>query len=188
MRRWVCNADMPGLLVADEISIGTTFTSVAAARLCKVVTEKVVMGLPLSIIGGDTVEEWVMLAQNDFPGIDGEAREWYPLQTLNSGLHRMLEIQPTPPHRHPTLVSAHEPFLVVIMPSVAEMFKTVINEMTYGTELKLVNLLPDGNANFPHPDLNTSIDKPESRWNIHLVSYDTLSSRAKPSCNGQLSY
>jgi hypothetical protein len=100
----------------------------------------------------------------------------------------MLEIQPTPPHRHPTLVSAHEQFLVVIMPSVAEMLKTVINEMTHRTELKLVNLLPDRNANFPHPDLNTSIDKPESRWNIHLVSYDTLSSRAKPSRNGQLSY
>jgi len=28
----------------------------------------------------------------------------------------------------------------------------------------------------------------ENRWNIHLVPYDTLTSRAKPSSNGQLSH
>jgi len=40
--------------------------------LCKLVTEKVVMGLPLSILWGNTLEEWVILADNDFPGIVGE--------------------------------------------------------------------------------------------------------------------
>ena len=49
VRRWVWDADMPGALVADEMGLGKTFTSVAAAMLCKLVTEKVVMGLPLSI-------------------------------------------------------------------------------------------------------------------------------------------
>jgi hypothetical protein len=43
-------------------------------------------------------------------------------------------------------------------------------------------------VNLTHEDLNTSLDEPENRWNIHLVSYDTLTSRAKPSSNGQLSY
>jgi len=43
---------MPGALVADEMGLGKTFTSVAAAILCKLVTENVVMGLPLSIYGG----------------------------------------------------------------------------------------------------------------------------------------
>jgi len=33
--------------MADEISLGKTFTSVDAAIICKVLTEKVVMGLPL---------------------------------------------------------------------------------------------------------------------------------------------
>jgi len=74
------------------------------------------------------------------------------------------------------------------MPAVAETFKTVIDEMTHGTDFKLVNLLHAENANLPHEDLNTSIDKPENRWNIHLVSYDTITSRAKPPSNGQLSY
>jgi len=50
VRRWVWDADMPGALVADEMGLGKTFTLVAAAMLCKLVTEKVVMGLPLSIL------------------------------------------------------------------------------------------------------------------------------------------
>jgi len=57
VRRWVWEADMPGALVADEMGLGKTFTSVAAAMLCKLVTEKVVMGLPLSILWGNTLEE-----------------------------------------------------------------------------------------------------------------------------------
>jgi hypothetical protein len=107
VRSWVWDADMPGALVADEMGIGKTFTSVAAAKLCKLVTEKVVMVLPLSISWGNTLEEWVILAHNDFPGIVGEEREWYPLQRLNSVPRRLLEIQTTPPHGHLALISAH---------------------------------------------------------------------------------
>jgi len=58
--------------VADEMGLGKTFTSVAPAMLCKLVTETVVMGLPLSILWGNTLEEWVILAHNDFHGIVGE--------------------------------------------------------------------------------------------------------------------
>ena len=36
---------------------GKTFTSVAAVMLCELVTEKVVMGLQLSILWGNTLEE-----------------------------------------------------------------------------------------------------------------------------------
>jgi hypothetical protein len=57
VRRWVWDADMPGALVADEMGLEKTFTSVAAAMLCNWVTEKVVMGLPLSILLGNTLEE-----------------------------------------------------------------------------------------------------------------------------------
>jgi hypothetical protein len=101
---------------------------------------------------------------------------------------RLLEIQATPPHGHSALVLGLEPILVVTMPGVAQTFKTVIDKMTHGTDFKLVNLLHAENASLTHGNQNTSIDKPENRWNIHLVSYDTLTSRAKPSSNGQLSY
>jgi len=76
---------------------------------------------------------------------------------------------------------------MVTMPGVAESFKTTIDEKTHGTEFKLLNMLHAENANLTHEDLNTSIDEPEIGWNIHLVSYNTLTSRAKPSSNGQLS-
>jgi len=105
VRRWVWDTDMPGALVADEMGLGKTFTSVAAAMLCKLVTEKVVMGLPLSISWGNTLEEWVILADNDFPGIVSEQREWYPLQRLNSLPRRLLEIQRTPHQQQPQFPS-----------------------------------------------------------------------------------
>jgi hypothetical protein len=146
------------------------------------------MRLPLSIIWGNTDEEWVILRHNDIPGIVGEERECYPLQRLNSVPCRLLEIQTTPPHGHPAHISAHEPILLVTIPGVAETFKTVIDKMTHGTNFKLINLLYAENANLTHEDLNTSIDNSVNRWNFHLVSYDTLTSRAKPSSNGRLSH
>jgi hypothetical protein len=44
------------------------------------------------------------------------------------------------------------------------------------------------NANLTHKDLNTGTDMVEHWWNIHLVSFDTLTSRAKQWNNGQLCY
>jgi len=84
VRSWVWDADMPGALAADEMGLGKTFTAVATAMLCKLVTEKVVMGLPLSILWGNTLEQWVIVAHNDFPGIISEEQEWYPLQRSSS--------------------------------------------------------------------------------------------------------
>jgi len=42
-------------------------------------------------------------------------------------------------------------------------------------------------VNFTDKDLNTGIDKPKIWWNLHLVLYNTSTSRVKPSSNGQLS-
>jgi len=80
VRRLVWVSDLPGALVADEMGHGKTFTLVAAALRCKLPTEKVVMGLPLSIVWGNTIDKWVNMAPNDFPGIFTEEREWYPLR------------------------------------------------------------------------------------------------------------
>jgi len=65
------------------MGLGKTFTSVAAAIICKLLTEKVVIGLPLSIIWGNTLDQWVNMAWNGFPGIIGDKLEWYPLWTQN---------------------------------------------------------------------------------------------------------
>jgi hypothetical protein len=179
---------MPGALVADEMGLGKTFTSVAAAMICELLTEKVVIGLPLSILWVNTLAEWVNMVQNNFHKIIGDEREWYPLRRHNSVPRHLIEIQKTSPQRHPALTSALEPILVVTMPGVAEMFKSDINQMTFATDFILINLFHTENVNRTHEDLNTSLDEPENRWNIPLVSYDTLTSRAKPSSNGQLSH
>jgi len=60
--------------------------------------------------------------------------------------------------------------------------------MTHGTDFKLINLLHTNKGNITPKVLTTSIEKPGNRRNIHLVLYDTLTSRRTPSSNGQLSY
>jgi hypothetical protein len=74
------------------------------------------------------------------------------------------------------------------MSGVAASFKTVIDKMTHGIDYKLVNMLHAERMNLSHKDLNTSIAEPETQWNIHPVSYDNLTYRAKPSSNGRLSH
>ena len=170
------------------MGLAKTFTSVAAAMICTLLTGKVVMGLVLSILWGNTHHEWVNMVQNNFPRIICEEREWYPLRRHNSVPRHLMEILNTPPLGHPALTSALEPILVVTMPGVAETLKSVIDEMTFATDFEHINLLQVENANLTHKDLHTSLDEPNNRWNIHLVSYDTLTSRAKPSSNGQLSH
>jgi hypothetical protein len=127
----------------------------------------------------------VILVHNNFPGIVGEEQKWYLLQRLNSVRSRLLEMQSKPPQGHPALISVLEPILAAGMPRVAERFNCVIEEITHGTIFNRVNLLYAYNANLTHEDRNLSIDKPEYCWNILIVSSDTLSSRAKPSSNGQ---
>jgi hypothetical protein len=175
---------MPGAVVADEMGLGKTSTSVAAAMIYQLLTEKVVMGLPQSILWGNIIAEWVNMVRNNFPGIVGEEREWYLLQRLNSFACHLLEMQTTQPYGHPALISAPHPVLVVTTSGVAESFKTVIDEMTHGTDFKLVNLLHTENVNPTHEDLNISIDALENLRNINLGLYDSLTSRATPSTNG----
>jgi len=50
VRRWLWYTDNPEALVVDKMGLGKTFTWVAAVMFCKLVTGKVVMGLPLCIL------------------------------------------------------------------------------------------------------------------------------------------
>jgi hypothetical protein len=58
---------------------------------------------------------------------------------------------------HLVLAVSLEAINNVTMPGVAETLKNIINEMTYGTEVMLVNILPVGTANLTNDNLNTSI-------------------------------
>jgi hypothetical protein len=91
-----------------------------------------------------------------------DEQKWYPLWRQNSVLGHGSEIQSTPLLGHPALTSEFEPTLVVTRPAVAEMFKSVIDEMTCGTNFSLINLLLANHAIPTTQDPNRSIDEPEN--------------------------
>jgi len=74
---------MPGGLVADVMGLGKTFMSVAAAMMCKLLTKQVVMGLPLSMLWVNGIEQWVNTAQNASLGLsvkDGSKTPYASIQ------------------------------------------------------------------------------------------------------------
>jgi len=79
VQRCVWHSDIAEALVVDEMGLGTTFTCMAAAMICILLTEKVVVGLPLSILRGNTLNKWVNIAENSNPSSISTEREWYPL-------------------------------------------------------------------------------------------------------------
>jgi len=131
------------------------------------------MGLLLSILWRNTHEEWLNIVQKDYPGIISEEEEWYLLQSPNLVPCHLLEIQTTPLQGHPALTSPLEPILVVTMPEVAKIFNCVIDKMRYVTDSEVLNLLHAVNANIILENMMISSDKPENRWNIHRVTFDT---------------
>jgi len=102
---------------------------VAAAIICKLLTAKLVIELLLSILEGNTIEQGVNMAQNNYLGIIGEEYAWYSLRKLNSVSHSLFEIWTTPPQGHPVLTLKQ--ILVVTMPAVAESLNRVISEITW---------------------------------------------------------
>lgn len=71
---------MPKTLVADKMGHVKTYPSVAAAKICKLLTEKVVMGLPVLGLLGNILEDGMNIVRNNFPRLIGEGQEWDPLQ------------------------------------------------------------------------------------------------------------
>jgi hypothetical protein len=161
---------------------------VAAARICKLLTEQVVMGLPLSILWGNTFDEWVNLTEDDIPVVIGNERTSYLFRRNHSIPRHFSEIQSTPLQGHSAQPSAFEIILLVTTPGDAEMLKRAIDKMTDGTDFKLINMWHVDNANRTHYNLNASIDEPDNRWNIDHVPYTILTLRAKFSYHGQLSH
>jgi len=99
---------MPRVLVSYEICLSKICTAVATAMLCTVLTVKVVGELMVIILWGNTLDGWVNMAQNGWPGIIRSEQVWYPLQRLNFVHCHLLEILATPPEGHPAWRSALE--------------------------------------------------------------------------------
>ncbi|KAF8520710.1 hypothetical protein BDD12DRAFT_811081 [Trichophaea hybrida] len=106
-----------------------------------------------------------------------------PLTQKNPVPRRLLEIKTTPPYGYPCLISALKPILIVTLAGICETFESDINDMSHNTHFTIIDLLDPNHYNLSNKDLNTSADELEHRWNINLISYDTLTARTKP--NGQ---
>jgi hypothetical protein len=107
---------------------------VSAAKICKFVTERVGIGLPMSIVWGNNLAQLLNMAPNDLSGMIGGKWKQYSLRRQNLlGCH-CSEILSTQLLRHPVLKSAFQPVLVVTMLAVAERFKSVIDKMKYGSD------------------------------------------------------
>lgn len=78
--------------MVDEMCLTKSFTSVEVAMICKLLTENVVMGLLLSIMCGNTVQEWANMAPDDFCWIISKQCEWYPLGSHNSVPSHRIEL------------------------------------------------------------------------------------------------
>lgn len=74
--RWVWDSDMVRAHVADEIALRVTTSLVTTAMRCIFLTGKIVVWLLLLIIWGNTVEDWVNMAQNDCLWLIGREQEW----------------------------------------------------------------------------------------------------------------
>lgn len=113
----------------------------------------------LAIVQVNNLEEWVNLVRNNYPVIIGEDSQWYPSQILNSIPHCLFKIQTTLPQSLLPHTSGSRPIQLITMCRVTENSKSVINEETYGTNLKLVILWQTDNADLNHENLNTIILK-----------------------------
>jgi len=69
--------------VVNHNVLSTMFTSVAAAIICKLLTKLVVVGQPLAIMWGNTVQEWGNLTQVHNPLTISTELDWYSFQKLN---------------------------------------------------------------------------------------------------------
>jgi len=73
---------MAEVLAADIMDDGKTVTSVAAVMRCKLLTDKGVLRLPLSLLWGNIVDEWVNMPRKHYPGVIGEEWGLYLLQAF----------------------------------------------------------------------------------------------------------
>jgi len=122
------------------------------------------MNMPLNSLSGIISEKWL----------------WYSLQKPYSLAHSLLEIKTSSPLQHPAPSLELELILVVTMSGVADRFYSIINEMTYWTDFKLVNMFHGNNSNLTNNDLYPKIPQPEYQWNTDSVSYDTFTCQVKP--------
>jgi len=187
-RKLVWDFHMPGVLVAVGIQFTTTCILFAGALIRNLPNDKILVGLPMSMIWGNTHVKWGNITQSDNLRITSDKQEWYWSRRLNPVPHHLAKIQATASLRHSVLTLACKPILVVTVTSVGTSFKSTINVILYVADFKYATLFNLVHDNFPHNNQKTSITESKNWWKNHVTMYNTLTSRAKALSVWQLSY
>lgn len=95
VQSWVWDSDRPVVLVSDTTDLRKMFTIQVVPNICKLVTWKVVGGLPLAFVWGSTLNKWVSMAQNHHSKIICNEEEWYLLWRSNPVRCHLVGIQIT---------------------------------------------------------------------------------------------
>ena len=101
--------------------------------------------------------------QNNYSAVPLEEQGWYPLSKKNPVPYWLLEIKTILPYSHPSLVSAHKPILIVTLSGICKMLKSVIKDISYNTDVTIIDLLQPNHNNFTNENLKASADKLEQR-------------------------
>jgi len=97
VRRWVWDSDMRGALRADEMGHRQDIHLRGSSNNMYTADWDSCNGVTTVDLVGNTLDEWVNMAQNYCPGIISEKWEWYGFRRQKSVPRRLSEIMTTPP-------------------------------------------------------------------------------------------
>jgi hypothetical protein len=190
LRRWIFDVDLPGVLLADEMGLGKTFTVLATALYAK----NMVIGLlgairneeqlRLSVLFGFSVEQWAAQAASGFPDLSEAQRAWYPCTHSHPVPRRLREIVQGFQSRPTDVPPPWQPVLIVVLASVKNTFLSAVNTMVDGTQFRVIDLGAPGHEDLIHEDLNATPENLRAIWDIHIITYDSLTRRAQRNLQG----
>jgi hypothetical protein len=178
VRRWIFDVDLPGALLADEMGLGKTFTILAAALYAKSIAEDVTNHheTQLPVLFNLSLGGWCQAVETGFSTLSAVQKQWYPCTHPNPVPRRLLQLLDDKPT---TDLPPWNPVLCVVLPSVRATFIGAINTITKGTPFSVRDLCAEDAGDLTHAHLNFCVEHPERRWDIHVITYDTFTSRAQ---------
>ncbi len=185
VRRWVFDVDLPGVILADEMGLGKTFTVMAAALYAKMLTHDLLSdpSRQLPVLFNQSLQQWQHEVSQGFPSLTDAQKQWYPCRhrqplprRLTQLAHKPEGAQDDPPPWNPVLC--------VVLASVHDTFVCAINTIIANMQFKVRDLSSEGGSEFSHTRLNFSRDHPEREWDIHVITYNSLTERAQRNLDG----
>ena len=160
VRCWVFDVGLPGVLLADSMGLGKTFTVLVAALYAKVVSNEIMSNkkYKLPFLFKRTLRQWRQDVEQGFPGLSLVHRGWYPCTHVRPPLRRLFQLFD---NDTPTDIAPWYPVLFIVLPSLRETFVAMTKTITPGTSYTIHDLSTEGGAEMSHTHLNFWVKFPE---------------------------